>query len=172
MNYRIAAGAGYVLYLIGIAVTAKLLNIGGENYYIFMGLMAALGFSAVGAFMWFFEKRQRDNSGSSDAGGGGSSSGAGSGEIDTLIRDADARLAASRHAQGAGISNLPLIFLIGQQGSIKTSTMLHSGLDAELLAGQVYQESNAVAPTRAANVWFANNAVFAEAGARILWDAK
>ena len=41
--------------------------------------------------------------------------------------------------------------------------MLHSGLEPELLAGQVYQNGN-VAPTTSANVWFSRGSLFLEAG--------
>jgi type VI secretion system protein ImpL len=82
-----------------------------------------------------------------------------------LIREASARLAQSK--AGAGMANLPMIFVIGDRGTAKTSTILNSGLDAELLAGQVYQD-NAVAPTRAANIFFARGTVFVEAGGALM----
>jgi type VI secretion system protein ImpL len=65
------------------------------------------------------------------------------------------------------LSNLPVVFVIGEPGSTKTSTLLNSGLDPELLAGNVYQD-NAVTPTRAANFWFARGMVFVEAGGKLL----
>ena len=48
--------------------------------------------------------------------------------------------------------------------------MLHSGIEAELLAGQVYQ-NNDVAPTRTANLWFARRMLFVEAGGSLLADS-
>jgi type VI secretion system protein ImpL len=87
------------------------------------------------------------------------------GDADPLIREASARLAQSR--AGAGVANLPMIFVIGDKGTAKTSTILNSGLDPELLAGQVYQD-NAVAPTRAANIFFARGTVFVEAGGALM----
>ncbi len=92
-------------------------------------------------------------------------------EIDSLVREAQTRLASSKLAQGAKLSTLPLVFVIGETGSTKTSTILHSGLDPELLAGNVYQD-NAVAPTRVANFWFARGMVFVEAGGALLSDPK
>ena len=44
--------------------------------------------------------------------------------------------------------------------------MIHSGLEPELIAGQVYQEANVV-PTRAANLWFARRSIFVEAGGKL-----
>ncbi|MGA3204881.1 MAG: ImcF-related family protein, partial [Bryobacteraceae bacterium] len=89
----------------------------------------------------------------------------GAGEADDLVRAASARLAQSR--AGAGVANLPMIFVIGDRGTAKTSTILNSGLDPELLAGQVYQD-NVVAPTRAANIFFARGTVFVEAGGALM----
>ena len=88
-------------------------------------------------------------------------------ELDLIIKDAEAKLAASRVA-GASIGNLPLVFLVGDQGSTKTSVVLQSGLAPELLAGQIYGDNNVIVPTRTANLWLAGNTVFAEAGPKIL----
>jgi type VI secretion system protein ImpL len=90
---------------------------------------------------------------------------AGASEADDLIRAASSRLAQSK--AGAGVANLPMIFVVGDKGTAKTSTILNSGLDAELLAGQVYQD-NVVAPTRAANIFFARGTVFVEAGGALM----
>ncbi len=86
-------------------------------------------------------------------------------EADQWIREANGRLAQSRG--GAGIANLPLIFVAGDRGTAKTSTILNSGLEPELLAGQIYQD-NAVAPTRGANIFFARDTVMVEAGGTLM----
>lgn len=87
------------------------------------------------------------------------------GEADELVRAASARLAQSK--AGAGVANLPMIFVIGDRSTAKTSTILHSGLDPELLAGLVYQDG-AVAATRSANIFFARGTVFVEAGGALM----
>ncbi len=87
-----------------------------------------------------------------------------------LVREAEAKLAAAKLEQGARVANLPVYLLMGESGSTKTSIMTHSGLEAELLAGQVYQ-NNAVVPTRAANFWFARRSVFVEAGGKLPGDS-
>ena len=92
--------------------------------------------------------------------------GPGGDEIDALIREAEGRLAAGKLEQGARVGNLPVYLVLGDSGAAKTSVMLNCGLEAELLAGQVYQDSN-VTPTRAANVWFSRRALFVEAGGRL-----
>ena len=90
-------------------------------------------------------------------------------DVDILINEAASKVAAARLAAGAKLSSLPVVFLLGETGAGKTSAMDQSGLDAELLAGQVYQESTIV-PTRVANLWFARKTVFVEAGGPLADD--
>jgi type VI secretion system protein ImpL len=90
-------------------------------------------------------------------------------EVALLVRDAEAKLAAAKLGPGARVGNLPVYILMGDPSTAKTSAMLHSGLEPELLAGQVYQNSN-IAPTRSANLWFSRRSVFVEAGGRLLAD--
>ena len=91
------------------------------------------------------------------------------GDIDYLVREAATKVAAARLG-GARLTSLPAVFVLGETASGKTSVMTQSGLDAELLAGQVYQE-NTVAPTNSANLWFARKTIFIEAGGRLVEDA-
>jgi type VI secretion system protein ImpL len=122
----------------------------------------------VAAIMMFVQKKTQagiDRVGQPAQGAPPGASPAGGGDADPLIREASARLAQSK--AGAGVANLPMIFVIGDRGTAKTSTILNSGLDPELLAGQVYQD-NAVAPTRAANIFFARGTVFVEAGGALM----
>ena len=86
-----------------------------------------------------------------------------------LIRDAEQRLAAA--GQRARVANLPVVFVLGDAGSAKTCLVVHSGLEPELLSGQVYENNNVVS-TRAANFWFARKAVLVEAAGKMLADAR
>jgi type VI secretion system protein ImpL len=85
--------------------------------------------------------------------------------LGALIVEANARLAKSPKLASRGIkteiTKLPLFLIGGLEGSGKTSTFLKSGLEPELLAGQVFRDS-AVVPTRLANLWFAEDCLFAE----------
>jgi type VI secretion system protein ImpL len=91
-------------------------------------------------------------------------------EISLLIREAETKLSAGKVAEGARVGQLPVYLVMGDAGSTKTSVMLHSGLEAELIAGQVYQNGN-VTPTRAANVWFSRRSLFVEAGGQLAAEA-
>jgi type VI secretion system protein ImpL len=84
-------------------------------------------------------------------------------EIEILIREAESRLGSSPLGRNGKLSNLPVILLFGPPGSGKTSVVCNSGLDPELLAGAIFQGEK-VSSTRDANLWFARETVFIEAG--------
>jgi type VI secretion system protein ImpL len=90
-----------------------------------------------------------------------------------LIREAGDRLSkspmlASRRTR-TSFTDLPLYILAGPAGAGKTNTFLASALSPQLLAGQVHREST-VLPTSLCNLWFASDAIFAEAGGRFFTD--
>jgi type VI secretion system protein ImpL len=91
-------------------------------------------------------------------------------EISSLIREAEAKLSAARLPYPR-VRQCPVYLIIGDTGAAKTSTMLHSGIEAELIAGQVSQSGN-VTPTRGANIWFARGALFVEASGSLLNDSR
>jgi type VI secretion system protein ImpL len=65
----------------------------------------------------------------------------------------------------APLYRLPLYLLIGPEGSGKTSTFLNSGVEPQLLAGQV--TTGPVTSTRICNLWLAKNALFAELSGKV-----
>jgi type VI secretion system protein ImpL len=83
-----------------------------------------------------------------------------------LIQEANEQLAksptlASQRVKST-IRDFPLYFVLGAEGSGKTSLFLASKFQPELLAGQVHRDS-AVVPTKSGNIWFAEGAVVVEA---------
>jgi type VI secretion system protein ImpL len=89
-------------------------------------------------------------------------------EIDSAIVQARTRLAAAK--SGAKLGKVPIVLFVGPTASTKTTVVTRSGLDPELLAGEVTRGEN-VLPTRAVNVWYAEDAVLLEAGGKLLTDA-
>lgn len=166
MKSYLTTSASFLGYMVVAAIMAKvMLKLSGMNFLLFMAITAAIGIIAAGIWLWF---RSRSAPAGEPAAAG---SEGGTDEISLLARDADAKLAAAHLAQGSGIRNLPAILLLGDRATTKTSIMANSGLEPELLAGQVYQE-NAIVPTRAANFWFARKAVFAELGGKLLAEPQ
>lgn len=164
MNIYLATGVALLIYLILVWFLGNLLHLHGRDLWVLRIGLAVIGIIGAGVFLWF-KRRERlaAGEGATDTGGPAHE------EIDGLIRDAEARLAAARIEGGARLGNLPAIFLIGEAGTAKTSTMMHSGLEPELIAGQMFQDAN-VAPTRLANLWFARRAIFVEAGGKLMGD--
>src|SRR3954453_4761763 len=102
--------------------------------------------------VWFYLKQKKAKAATAAADAEAADpGGAGTEEVDSLVREAERRLAASK--QSDRLVNLPVFFLAGDSGSTKTSIMLNAGLEPELLAGLVYRDNNLV-PTRTANLWF------------------
>ena len=59
----------------------------------------------------------------------------------------------------SSLASFPVFLLMGPEGSGKSSSFLHSGVEPELLAGQ---ESALQSSTRLCNFWLARNAIFVE----------
>ena len=159
----------------------KFFHLEGTSAYLFVGALSAMGISLWTVF-YFYQQKISDKMqkrgagaplpgvpGTGEAAGGGAAGG-GAPELDQLLRDANARFAQSSVGQGQTIANLPLIFVVGDRGTSKTTSVLQSGIVPELLAGQVYQQTNDVVPTRTGNVWFARGFAFVEAGGAVIGD--
>jgi len=136
------------------------LHLHGSSLWILRGALAFIGLLAFVLLIWWFVVRDKERGEMGAAGAGGE-------EIDALIREAETRLQASNLGKSASVGNLPLYIVLGETGSAKTSVILHSGLEPELLAGQAVQDKVPV-PTRAANLWYTRQVIFAEAGGTML----
>jgi type VI secretion system protein ImpL len=113
--------------------------------------------------VWFYLKKKKEKAAAAEADAAAPGQG-GDDEVDSLVREAERRLAASK--QGDRLTGLPIFFVVGDTGSTKTSVILNAGLEPELLAGLVYRDNNLV-PTRTANLWFSRRTIFVEAGGKL-----
>ncbi len=165
MNLYWGGAASFAFFMLLGVLGGKLFHFEGPTWYFFMGIMAALGLGSFAIFAYFQNRLAARREAAANSGSPASTTAGGNAEVEHLIREANARLAQSRG--GVSIANLPLIFVAGDRGTAKTSTILNSGLEPELLAGQIYQES-VVASTRAANIFFARDTVFVEAGGALM----
>jgi type VI secretion system protein ImpL len=163
--HYILTGSALSVYLLLVWIFGSVLNLRGPDLWVFRAVGALIGFLVAGLYIWY--RLKSDLSGIRRGRSSGAEAGGEADEADSVIRDAEARLAASRLGPGARLSQIPVVFVIGPPGSAKTTAMVHSGLEPELLAGQVYQE-NAIAPTRSVNLWFARQTVFVEVAGRLL----
>src|SRR5579864_7792021 len=164
MNIYLVTGAVLLVYLVIVWFLGTLMHLHGRDLWVLRIGLSAIGIAAAAVFLWFKRKERKQAAPDVSAQAGPAHA-----EVDGLIRDAEAKLAAARIDGGAKLGNLPAIFLVGDSGTAKTSTMIHCGLEAELIAGQVFQETTVV-PTRFANIWFARRWIFVEAGGKLLGD--
>ncbi|HXP85059.1 MAG TPA: ImcF-related family protein [Bryobacteraceae bacterium] len=164
--------AASLLFFIGVAfIFDHFLNFQGQTWYLFMALMSMLGLTSSAFFYYIqnkFKARKEQRQAAAAAVAQGGAPGApvpDAGQASLWIKEANSRLAQSK--PGVGVENLPMMFVIGDRGTAKTSSILNSGLEPELLAGQVYQD-NIVTPTRGANIFYARDTVFVEAGGALM----
>ncbi|MDR0786637.1 MAG: hypothetical protein LBG44_02105 [Gemmatimonadota bacterium] len=161
-NVLISAGVFLVFLLVGW-LAGVLLTPGQTGLWVLRGIVWALG--AIAALLTWFYLAARARA----AGGAGETKGAVSGQDDihVAIAAAETRLAASRLPGPRKLSGMPLVLVVGPTGAAKTSTVKNSGIEAELLAGEV-ENGGLVATTRSLNLWYTQGTVFVEAGGSIL----
>jgi type VI secretion system protein ImpL len=153
-----------ILYLVFTWFLGGMLGLKSPDIWILRGGLALIGIAVAAIFVWYWAKKQQQKKlQAMTAPTGGD-------ELDTLLGEAETKLGSSRLVPGANFGALPVIFLVGPAGGTKTSTMVNSGLEPELLAGQIFQDT-AVVPTRSANLWFAQQSIFVEASGRLIGDA-
>jgi type VI secretion system protein ImpL len=145
-------------WLVGV-----LLRLHGSSFWLLWGCLALIGVAGAIIFLWFHRKLQREQAGVDDP------AVAAPEEIKALLRRAEQKLRTAKHP--GSLRSLPVVFVLGEEGSAKTSTIVHSGLYPELLSGQVFQDGDVV-PTSAINVWYARDTVFVEAGGKIASDPR
>jgi type VI secretion system protein ImpL len=159
LAYIIAALVVAVALLLAFGIAA-LLHLQGAAYVVFVVIVVLIGIAAAVTILLlhFRSKRQKEQ----EAGGSGSGE---TGELDLLLNDANRKLRSSQ--QGAKtLDALPLLYVLGQSGAAKTSTVVQSGLDPELVAGTAAHGSEQ-ASTEVLNLWFTGSAVLLELGASL-----
>ena len=164
MLVYLVTGVLLLVYLVLVWFLGTWMHPPGAGIWILRGGLWLIGLIAAGSFVWFYRKSKAEESGSDNA-----PAKAGD-DLDVLVHEAIRRLKSSTLGRGANLGNLPLVFLLGDSGSTKTTTIIHSALDPELLAGQVYQDNNIVA-TRVANIWYTRQAIFVDPAGGLLAES-
>jgi type VI secretion system protein ImpL len=155
-----------LVYLVLVWLLGRWLPVHGSDVWILRGVLALLGIigAAVAYFYVHQVEKAKDSSGEDD------SQPSGTEDLDVLVREAVRRLKHSTLGRGTNLSSLPLVFVLGDSGSTKTTALIHSALDPELLAGQVYRD-NEVLPTSAANIWYTRQAIFVDPSGSMMGQA-
>ena len=164
MLVYLVTGIVLLVYLVLVWFLGTWMHPPGAGIWILRGGLWLIGLIAAGSFLWFYRKSKAEQSGDENA------SAKTSDDLDVLVHEAVRRLKSSTLGRGAKLGNLPLVFLLGESGSTKTTTIVHSALDPELLAGQVYQDNNIIA-TRVANIWYTRQALFVDPAGGLLAES-
>ena len=164
MLVYLVTGAVLLVYLVLVWFLGTWMHPAGAGIWILRGGLWLIGLIAAGSFVWFYRQSKAEESGDENAPAKGAD------DLDVLVHEAIRRLKSSTLGRGASLGNLPLVFLLGDSGSTKTTTIIHSALDPELLAGQVYQDNNIV-PTRVANIWYTRQAIFVDPAGDLLAES-
>ena len=151
----------FLLFAIGAWILGPALGLRGQDLWVLRGGLWLLDFLAIGVLIWFLLRRSAKSPKRAPEE---------EREIDAAVAAARSRLASSRLAGASGLDHLPLVLVLGPEASSKTTMVVRSGLEPELLSGEAFR-GDAVAPTRSINIWYSKEAILLEAGSRVLADA-
>jgi type VI secretion system protein ImpL len=152
----------YLVFAVLVWFLGDWLALRGANLWVLRGALWVLGLVAAGVVVWFVAGAAA----SGDSGGGP----AGGDDLDTTLSAAAARLGSARAAGAPGLRGLPMIVVLGPEGSTKTTIIVNSGLAPDLLAGEVFK-GDRIGPTPGVNLWYTQRSVVLEAGGKFAADA-
>jgi type VI secretion system protein ImpL len=150
---------GLLVWIVLAWLMGTWLKLAGTDLWLLRGALILIGVVGAVGFLWL---RHREE-------GGAPASGQGSSEVDGAFREADARLQSPALRAEGKVSHLSCLLIVGDERSAKTSIAVHSGLEPELVAGQVFRDRDII-PTRGVNIWYARKNVLVEAGGQLLSD--
>jgi type VI secretion system protein ImpL len=136
-----------------------------------IGIQALIPCVAIAVLIWRQKKTQYGSDPDEPVLTPRPSSGGVGSRVQALFHEAESKLKVSAAMQGASLSTLPVILVVGPTGAGKTSVVLQSGLNPELLAGDAYRGSD-VLPTRGLNIWLAGESIFIEISAAVAADVS
>ncbi len=157
----------YVLAVVVLLVAAllafglaALIHLQGGAYLVFVIIVLLLGIAAAITIIVLHRRAKKEKEQQGEGPGTGATA-----ELDLMLNDANRKLRTAQ--QGAkALDSLPLLYILGDPGSAKTTTVLRSGLDPELLAGTATLDGDQVS-TSVLNLWFTKASALLEVGAAV-----
>ncbi|MEP6990735.1 MAG: type VI secretion protein IcmF/TssM N-terminal domain-containing protein, partial [bacterium] len=151
--------AVFAAYVFVAVILVFALHLHGTKVWEVCASLALLGLISAAVLLYYFRDDLRKPVAGSPAG-----------SIDATLAAARAHLVTAQRLNRPSFGALPVLLVLGPQGSTKTTTVVRSGLDPELLAGDVFR-GETVTPTAGVNLWFAQGTVVVEAGGPLVDDA-
>src|SRR5579863_8182793 len=137
VNFMI--GGGFIFWMILTMALTSIFHV--KSQYITVVRMGLMLLGTVSAGLLVYWNSHRQKAAAIKIPGAPAIPGAAADtDVDVLLKQAEQKLATSNLGPEARFRTLPVFFLTGPPGAAKTSTVLQSGLEPELLAGNVYQE--------------------------------
>jgi type VI secretion system protein ImpL len=150
-----ATAAGLVAYLMLDWFLASFLGLQGADLWLFRIGLALIGLMVAATCAWYIRRRQQEPQQVESTPASNRSS---AGKVDSRLRDAALALKERRLKP---LSRLPVLLVLGEPASGKTTTVVKSGMRPELLAGKDYSGSDVVA-TESLNCWLLEGAIVIE----------
>jgi type VI secretion system protein ImpL len=151
-------GAPFLGFSVGTWYLGRILRLTGFDLWFVRGGLWFLGTAAAGLILWFLIKSKKGKPDEEIAD-----------DIATAIANAKRRIAKAKPGGVKSLNDFPMIIFLGEPGSTKTSIITQSGLEPDLLSGQVHQ-GDTIVPTGGVNLWCGNQTVFVEVGGQLLQD--
>ena len=171
-NTTLSYSAALVVMLLVAWFLGTLSKLTGVSLWVLRIGIAVLGAIVILGVWWLWTRRKKAHEAQQQAGQAPEAGAAAApDDIDRLVHEAAAKIASSHLGHGFKLSSLPAFFVLGESGAGKTSDIVFSGLEPELLAGHVYQDG-VVVPTPAVNIWFARKTLFVEAGGKLAAESR
>src|ERR1035441_6918642 len=120
----------FVVYLACVVAAAFALPFSGSKFVFFCIVLGLLGGGTIAFAVWYMSRMDVESA---------QSGGSDSINLDALLRDANRKLQTS-HLGIKSMAAAQIIYVVGEDNSAKTQTVLQSGLDAELLAGDLFRD--------------------------------
>jgi type VI secretion system protein ImpL len=159
MNKRVVIGIiAFVVFMALVVGGAYALHFEGMRFVLFIVILGLLGALTTIFFVWYLNKAASAQAGPNTPDAI---------NLASLLSAAHARIRQANRPGVKSLAALPLVYVIGAENCAKTQTVLQSGLEPELLAGNVYQDG-VIVPTQLANIWLAGNNILVEAGGALL----
>ena len=158
-NLKVGLGASGGLGLFGVSSwrLGSLLGLHGPALWILRGGLILIACIAAAVIVWILLHRPPAAPKGTDP----------SAELDAAVTAARTRLRSA--GQPGGLQDFPTLLILGGEGSAKTTVVVRSGLEPELLSGEAFR-GDTLAPTRLLNVWYSHSKLFVEVGSKVLAD--
>jgi type VI secretion system protein ImpL len=152
----VVTGLAYLIYAVLVWFLGNWLALHGSTLWLLRIGLWVFGLVAAAVVLWFVADAASPAPGATGL----------AEEIETILDAAESRLAAAQKSRWHALRRMPLTVVLGPEGATKTSAVVHSGLDPDLLAGEVFQQHQ-ITSTPAANIWYSHRALLLEIGGRV-----